>query len=370
MATSRIKTPSNSARLVLVAAAILVLSLNITRASQTVTDFKGEELVFLTWSEYIDPDVVSAFEKKFNAKVKFAYYESDDKRTEVLVSSDGKGYDLLLTSGLDVESYVDHGWIEPVTPAQVPNIRHINPRWASAFPRTETHAVPYFWGTLGIAYRKDLVSEPITSWKDLLNPPEELRGKIVMNGYSRDVMGAGLKALGHSVNTNDPKELKEAEKLLQRQRPFVKYYSYIVLSEESALVKGEIWASMVYSGDALMLQESHPDIEYAVPEEGGNIWIDYIAIMSGSKKKELAAAFLNFLNEPKVAAQNAEFVYYATPNQAAETHLPQEYFDNPVIYPPEAQLSKSEFYKPLSPRAQKLTNSIVARLFVGKGEND
>ena len=370
MATFRIKSLPISARLAFVIAAFLALSLNITRASQTITDFKGEELVFLTWSEYIDPDVVSEFENKFNAKIKFAYYESDDNRTEILVESNGRGYDLLLTSGLDLENYVAQGWIDPVTSEEVPNIRHINPRWASAFPRTETHAVPYFWGTLGIAYRKDLVSEPINTWNDLLNPPEELRGKIVMNGYSRDVMGAGLKALGYSVNTNDPKELKEAEKLLQKQRPFVKSYSYIVLTEESALVEGEIWASMVYSGDALMLQESHPDIEYAVPQEGGNIWIDYISIMSGSKKKELAAAFLNFLNEPKVAAQNAEFVYYATPNQAAEAHLPQEYFDNSVIYPPEAQLSKSEFYKPLSPRAQKLTNSIVARLFFGKGEND
>jgi spermidine/putrescine transport system substrate-binding protein len=127
---------------------------------------------------------------------------------------------------------------------------------------------------------------------------------------------------------------------------------------------------MIFSGDALMLQEHHPDIEYALPAEGGNIWLDYLAVLSASNKKELASAFINFLNLPKVAARNAEFVYYATPNTAAEQYLPDEYFANPVIYPPEEQLSKSEFYKPLSPRAQKLTNSIIAQLIVGKTIHD
>jgi spermidine/putrescine transport system substrate-binding protein len=338
--------------------------------SQQPLDFGGQELVVLTWSEYLDPDVVNEFENKFNAKIKFAYYESDDSRTELLVAGEGKGYDVVLTSGLDVQKYVRQGWLEPKRNLSIPNDRHIKPRWIDAFPKTETHAMPYFWGTLGIAYRKDLVPKPITSWNDLLNPPEELRGKIVMNRYSRDLMAAALKALGHSINSNDRDELKAAENLLRAQKPYVKAYSYVVLTEESALVKGDIVASMIFNGDALMLQEHHPDIEYALPSEGGNIWVDYFAVLRASYKKELASAFLNFLNEPKIAARNAEFVNYATPNTAAEQYLPDEYFANPVIYPPEDQLSKSEFYKPLSPRAQKLTNSIIAQLIVGKTSHD
>ncbi len=349
---------------------ITVAAVVSSTSAQQPHDFGGQELVFLTWSEYLDPEVVTEFENKFNAKIKFVYYESDDTRTEILVASEGKGYDVILTSGLDVQKYVRQGWLESKRNLNIPNNRHIKPRWANAFPKAETHAIPYFWGTLGIAYRKDLVSKPITSWNDLLNPPEELRGKIVMNRYSRDLTAAALKALGHSINSNDRNELKAAENLLQAQKPYVKAYSYVVLSEESALVKGDIVASMIFSGDALMLQEHHPDIEYAVPAEGGNIWVDYLAVLSASKKKELASAFINLLNEPKIAARNAEFVYYATPNTAAEQYLPDEYFANPVIYPPEEQLSKSEFYKPLSPRAQKLTNSIIAQLIVGKTIHD
>lgn len=348
----------------------LAASVSSTPARKPATDFGGQELVILTWSEYMDPDVVTEFESKFNAKVKFAYFESDDSRTETLVASEGKGYDVLLTSGLDVEKYVKKGWIESIRNSAIPNIRHINPRWANAFPKTKAHAVPYFWGTLGIAYRKDLLSKPITSWDALLNPDEELRGKIVMNRYSRDLTAVALKALGYSINSNDRNELREAEELLQGQKPYVKSYSYVVLSEESALVKGEIWVSMIYSGDALMLQEHHPEIEYALPEEGGNIWVDYLAVLNHSRNKQLAAAFINFLNEPAIAARNAEYVYYATPNIAAEPHLPEDYFANPVIYPPDAQLSKSEFYKPLSARTQKLTNNIIAQLVAGKTLDD
>jgi len=352
------------------ASLITVAAVVSSTSAQQTHDFGGQELVVLTWSEYLDPELVTEFENKFNAKINFVYYESDDARTEILVAGEGKGYDVVLTSGLDVQKYVSQGWLESKRNLDIPNDRHIKPRWANAFPKTETHAIPYFWGTLGIAYRKDLVSEPITSWNDLFNPPEELRGKIVMNRYSRDITAAALKALGYSINSNDRNELKAAENLLQAQKPYVKAYSYVVLTEESAMVKGDIVASMIFSGDALMLQEHHPDIAYALPTEGSNIWVDYFAVLSASNNKELASAFINFINEPTIAARNAEFVYYATPNTAAEQYLPGEYFANPVIYPPEEQLSKSEFYKPLSPRAQKLTNRIIAQLVAGKTIHD
>lgn len=145
------------------ASLITVAAVVSSTSAQQTHDFGGQELVVLTWSEYLDPEVVTEFENKFNAKINFVYYESDDARTEILVTGEGKGYDVVLTSGLDVQKYVRQGWLESKSNLDIPNDRHIKPRWANAFPKTKTHAIPYFWGTLGIAYRKDLVSEPITS---------------------------------------------------------------------------------------------------------------------------------------------------------------------------------------------------------------
>ena len=119
---------------------------------------------------------------------------------------------------------------------------------------------------------------------------------------------------------------------------------------------------MLYSGDALMVQEHHEDIEYVLPEEGGNIWVDYLVVLESSKNKDLALAFINFLNEPENAAQLAEFVYYATPNKAAEKLLPAEFLEDPVIYPSKEALAKSEFHNPLPPRAAKKRNLAVSKI--------
>lgn len=222
--------------------------------------------------------------------------------------------------------------------------------------------MPHFWGTVGIAYRADLVDRAPSSWMDLFQPSESLRGRIGMVETSRDVFGMALKALGHSANSIDPAAIREAEQLLLAQKPFVKSYNYIMLDADSALVTGDIAMTMIYSGDALMVQEHSDNIEYVVPREGGNLWVDYLVVMNQSRNKDLARAFINFLNEPEHAAQLAQFVYYATPNKAAEKLLPGEFLDNEVIYPTDTVLAKSEAYEPIPPRVQGKHATVFAHL--------
>jgi spermidine/putrescine transport system substrate-binding protein len=342
-------------------AGLFVFLSSVAFAADSSLHPEPRELVLLNWSEYIDPDLVEKFEAQFNAKLREVYFESDDLRDDMMLETDGKGYDLALVNGISVDLYRKRGWLSPVSEAQIPNLKHIDSRWLDAFPGLKGYTVPYFWGTIGIAYRKDLVPAPLTSWMDILQPAESLRGKIGMVENSRDAMGMALKALGYSANSTDSKQIKAAEQLLLAQKPHVNTYTYIALNEESALVSGDIIATMIYSGDALMVQEHHEEIDYVVPTEGSNIWVDYLVVLENSKNKELARAFLNFLNEPGNAAQLAEFVYYATPNKDAEKLLPAEFLEDPVIYPSEAVLSKSEFYKPLPPRAIKKRNIAFSR---------
>lgn len=319
-------------------------------------------LKILTWSDYIDPEVVSAFEAEFNVEVEFTYFETDDRRSEILAARGGHGFDVVLASGHDAPKYLKLGWLMPLDDSKLPNRQHIDPRWSGAVWGIDAHAVPYFWGTSGIAYRRDLVPEPIMSWSQLLNPDEALRGRITMIRSARELTAVALRSLDYSLNTNDLGQLREAERLLQRQLPYVKSYSYLSLTEESALVSGEIWAAWIYSGDALMLQAYNDNIVYAVPEEGGNIWVDFWAVLASSTNGDMAHAFINFINEPEIAAGIAEYVYYATPNIAAELYLPDDYFEDPTIYPPDAQLERSEYFLPLAARAQRLTNGIMSRL--------
>lgn len=321
-----------------------------------------QELVFLTWSEYIDPDIVKEFEKKYNAKIKEIYFETDEMRDEMMVTADGKGYDLVIANGPTISRYVKRKWLAPINKKQISNMKYIDIKWLKAFPDAEKYTTPYFWGTTGIAYRKDKVGKPVTSWNQLFKPGEDLRGKIVMIKDSRDLIGMALKALGYSANSTEKKELVAAEKLLMGQKPFVKTYSSLNLTKDSVLVTGEAWMAMAYNGDALMLKEFNEDIEFVVPQEGGNLWCDYLVIPESSSKKELAAKFINYLHGPKINARNAEFVYYATPNQAAERLLPKDFLEDPVSYPSKSVIEKSETHKALPARVQRNRNNIFSRV--------
>lgn len=323
----------------------------------------AEELAFLTWADYIDPGVVEDFERNFGVKVKYMYFASDDDRDELMSQSAGTGYDVILADGLSTIGYANLGWLASLPSKEIPNLSHIESKWHDAFAGTREFGVPYAWGVIGIAYRRDLVSTAPVRWMDLFRPPPEWRGKIVMNKHGRGVMGMALKALGYSQNSTDREALEQAQQLLIEQKPFVKAYSYVALGVESGLVTGDVWAAMVFNGDSITLQSLHRDIAYVVPAEGSNIGVDFLTIGAASHNRKLAAAFINFVNEPVNAARIARFIHFATPNQAAAAHLPREFFENKVIYPDAAIIEHSEFLSVLPAQDLKVRNEILQRVY-------
>jgi len=150
--------------------------------------------------------------------------------------------------------------------------------------------------------------------------------------------------------------------LLLSQKSFVKLYSWSGHSKDSPIVKGDLWMALTYNGDAMTLIKSHPRITYVVPQEGANLWIDYLVVMQASNNKTLAMEFINFLNEPRNAAQLASYLMYATANKAAKKFLPPEHLNNPVLYPDEATIDRSEVYKELPPRIVRKRNQIFSKL--------
>lgn len=322
-------------------------------------------LSFLNWSDYMDPEILEEFERRTGIIIKQTFFESDASRNEMLVALGGRGVDVATIDGTSIQILAKRGLLEPIDEEAIPNLKHIDPRWFAIHEKADRYSVPYFWGVLGIAYRQDLVSFPVTSWMDLLRPVEEVRGKVAMISDDRDLIGVALKALGYSLNSAEPKELREAEALLQAQAPAVRTYKYISRDENSALVNGEVVMSMIYNGDSAMVQDYHSEIAFVLPKEGGNIWVDYLCVLSASANKAAAKQFINFLNEPEIAAQLAKYIYYATPNLAAEALLPAEFKNDPVIYPDGEAIKKSESYQRLPARTQKARAAIFSRIVNG-----
>ncbi|OUS04688.1 hypothetical protein A9Q81_06080 [Gammaproteobacteria bacterium 42_54_T18] len=344
----------------------LLLLSNISVAQESTPSPQKESAKILTlynWSEYFDEKIITSFEAKYNVSIHQVFYETDELKDEYLISTNGgEGLDIIIGSDVSFKTYIKRNWLASIDNKKIPNLKNIDTRWRDTSPTLIPYSVPYLWGTVGIAYRKDKVLSPVSSWLDLFRPTAELKNKIIMIDDSRDTLGLALKALGYSTNSTTPFELGSAEKLLRNQRPFVSKYSYINLSEKSSLVTGDTWMTMVYNGDGLSLKDINPNIEFIVPKEGTNLWVDHIAILEKSKNKKLAYTFINYINTPKNAAQLASALNFASPNSSATPHLEKSFLNNTAIYPEITILDKSEAFAEFTPRKQKKRNEVYMRV--------
>ncbi len=340
-------SPRRSLALLAAVALCLLSAISPARADKA----PGAELTVLIWPDYVAPTAIRAFEWETGSRVRQIHFETDETRDRAMAESDGTGFDVLCLDNTALDAYRTRGWIVPLDPGAIRNRRHLDPRWDSAYPASRGYAVPYFWGTLGIVYRRDLTGRDLSSWMDLLRPNARLRGRILMVADALDLMGVALKALGYSMNSADPQELNAAADLLRDQHPAVRRYGALGVSEESEVLTGAVAAAVSYNGDGAALRGRNPQVAFAVPREGGALWVDYLAIAARARQPALAAAFIDFLNRPAIAADNARQLSYATPNRAAERLLPSAFLADPLIYPDPATLARCETYAPLSPEA-------------------
>ncbi|EIC23576.1 spermidine/putrescine-binding periplasmic protein [Thiorhodovibrio frisius] len=325
-------------------------------------DSPPRELVFYNWTAYVDQDVVKAFEEKYNARVEQRYFQSADERDETLMRNEGKGFDVLVVTAGDLPPYIKRGWLQPLEKAAIPNLEHIDRRWIEGFEGLDQYAAPYLWGTTGLIWRSDLIDQPLTSWGQYYAPQDAWTGHVMVLNQYRIAFGMALKSLGYSFNSTVPDEIDEAAALLRAQKPFVQNYGYFKTDADSGIVSGETWIGQTWNGDALMLMERNPAIRYIVPKEGGELMIDYLVIPAEAREPELANAFINWLHEPANAAACAQSLQFATTNLAAKALLPQDFLNNPVIYPPPEVFARSEVQQPLPAEIQARMISVWAQL--------
>lgn len=322
----------------------------------------AQTLKIYTWHNYMDPEVAREFEQLHSVSIEFSYFDSDEKRDQELAATNGRGYDLLLVNRLQVSKYVQRGWLQSLTYDDVPNRRHIGMRWSETLGEFSDYALAYFWGTMGIAYRKDLIPEGFHSWRELLQPDESLRNRLSMPAFTRGLVAMSMKSKGLSANTSDEAMIIDAGRELLEQKPFVRHYGHPMLDESSGLVTGKVWAGAFYNGIVPRLRTFSSDIDFAIPDEGGILWADYLTVSQSSDNKLLAFALLDYLNEPDVAARQASYMNLATPNVSARAHMPAQYLSDPIIHPGQDVIERSEFLEPLPPRSQKQVNIIGTQL--------
>ncbi|KXH79834.1 PotD/PotF family extracellular solute-binding protein [Sporosarcina sp. HYO08] len=303
-----------------------------------------DSITVYNWGEYIDPDLLKQFEQETGIKVIYETFDSNEGMMGK-IEQGGTSYDISMPSEYMVEMMAEKDLLLPIDYDKVPNIQNIDPYFLDLpFDPKNKYSIPYFWGTLGIAFNPTLLEgQTFESWDSLWDP--SLKGRVVLVDSARETIGMGLNSLGYSLNSTDLRELRQATDKLNTLIPNVK----AVIGDEvtQLMVNNEAAISLTWSGQAADMMYENEDIDYIVPEEGSNLWFDNMVIPRTAKNIDGAHAFINFMLDAEVAAQNADYVGYSTPNEAALTLMDPEVIEDERFYPDEETRSHLEVYKNL-----------------------
>jgi spermidine/putrescine-binding protein len=243
-----------------------------------------------------------------------------------------------------VEILIRQGLLERLDLSKIPNAQHISPRFRGLYyDPTHSYSLPYLWGTTGIGYDERYFESPPTSWAELFERSrlERYKMRVSMLDDPRETIGAALKYLGYSVNSTDPRALEAAKAILLAQKPYLARYDSETYDD--FLLSGDLLIAHGWSGEFARARTENPHIRYEIPQEGGVIWTDNLAIPKGARNREGAHLFIDFLLRPQISARIVNFLRYPSPNEAARPFILPEILADPAIYPPEEILDKLEW---------------------------
>lgn len=306
-------------------------------------------------ADYIDEELITKFEEETGYTVKYSTYDTNENMYAKLTSGSAS-YDLVFPSDYMIEKMIKENLVQEINFDNIPNYKYIDEDFKHlSYDPDDKYSVPYMWGTVGIIYNPEAVSEPIDSWNVLWD--EKYKDEVVMFNSIRDTMGISLKRLGYSMNSTNHEEIKKAADALIKEKKIAR--TWVVDEVKDMMISGEVSIASVWSGDASYIQDENPDLEYIVPKEGSNKWFDAMVIPASAKNKEGAEAFINFLTDPENSKQNVDYIGYYTPNSKTFDMLDEDIKES---YPSSEILNNCEIFRNLDKETLDFYNSEWIRI--------
>lgn len=313
--------------------------------------YTGPALKVFNCGDYIDEEILSMFEEETGIRVIYDTYETNEDMYNKVKSTGLNSYDVCFPSDYMTARMIDENMLAEINFDNIPNYQYIGEEYKKqSFDPEDKYSVPYMWGTVGLSVNTELVKEDIDSWDVLWNP--KYKGKILALDSERDAISLTLKALGYSLNSENPDELEEAKQALLQQKNNI--LAYIGDQVKEKMISEEAAIAVLYSGDGIALKQEDSKFKYVIPKEGTNKWIDSMVILKNSENKKAAEAFINFLCRPDIAQKNVEYICYSTPNTVAKEKLPDDLKNDKACYPDANILDTCEIYKNLAKKKHVL----------------
>jgi putrescine transport system substrate-binding protein len=344
-----------------------LLALSLT-AVAGLAQAQEKVLHVYNWSDYIAPGTLEGFQTETGIKVVYDVFDSNEVLEAKLLSG-GSGYDVVVPSNPFLAKQIKAGVFQKLDKSKLSNWENLDKNLLKALDSSDPgnqYAVPYMWGTIGIAYNVDKVkailgeNAPVDSW-DLVFKPENIE-KLKACGVSfldspTEMLPAALHYLGYSPISEKNDELKKAEDLFLKIRPNVAYFhssKYI-----SDLANGNICVAIGYSGDLYQSKSRAEEagngitIKYNIPKEGAGAFFDMLAIPADAKNVDNAHAFLNYLLKPEVMAPIVNHVQFPSANAASTPLVDEAIRTDPGIYPSDEVMAKLYTFPDLDQKVQR-----------------
>lgn len=342
-------------------AALLIGTGSVFFISSNSSASSDRTLTVLNYGKYFDDDTLKQFEAETGITVKYEEYE-DPEEMYTKYKSGAIDYDVICTSEYIIGKLINEGEVNEIDYDSIENYSNIDPsiiEMSSSYDPEHKYTLPYFYGTVGILYNKTMVDpEDLKSWNCLWDG--KYAGNMIMINSVRDAMTPALATLGYSINDTNEDHLREALQLLINQKPDVT--AYLVDETCDEMVAENAAMAICYSGEAASAMDLNENLDYTVPSEGSNIWIDSWFIPKTCQHSEEALEFLNYICRDDAAEANFEYVYYASPVISVVENMSDEDRENEAINPPTEVIERCEIYKTLNDDETELLNTLWQEL--------
>ena len=315
------------------------------KSAAAVEKYGSNVLKLYLPGEYLGENVISDFEKQYGVRVIVENFDSNEMMYTKLMAGDR--YDVIIPSDYMIERLMNEDFLQPLDKSMIPNMENMSDAvLGMSYDPDNTYSIPYFWGSVGLVYNHENVDPAVIEsegWEILRNT--DYAGHIYIYDSERDSFMMAFKALGYSMNTEDPNEINDAyEWLLQMNNTM----SPVYVTDEviDGMMNGYKDIAVVYSGDAAVVLDENEDMSFYMPSQGTNIWCDAMVIPANAENPKLAHEFINYMLTYEAAFDNTETVGYTSPNAEVFEEMTSSedlYADN-AAYLPRSGYEKDEMF--------------------------
>ncbi|TAF06716.1 MAG: spermidine/putrescine ABC transporter substrate-binding protein [Nostocales cyanobacterium] len=319
---------------------------NVSANNNYTGSGKSDQLYIYTWSQYTDQQLLSTFTTQTGIKILADVFDSNDVMLAKLQAGGGATYSVIYPSDYMVQKMVENNLLAEINHERLIGLENLFSQFQNpGYDQNNRYSLPFSWGTTGLLYDSEKLKNPPEDWEYLWQNQDKLYKRMTLLNDVREVMGATLKMLGYSYNSQNETEIKAAYEKLRLLKPAIAAFD--TDAWQNQILAGDLLLAMCYSADAAKISRENPKFKYVIPSSGSSLWTDTIVIPKTAPNASGAYSWINLLLQADVAAEISKRLNIATPNRAGFEQLPKPIQDNTSLFPSQATLDKCERLTPM-----------------------